>query len=140
MAEAAARFHQGLDQLALLRNNLKRQSQELEFWSALGPVSMTVKGFGAPRTGHAYGLARELREQLGSPAEFLQVPFGQSLHHVFHGELDITQRLDEDLLRLSRQRDGSAGLLLVHVSSGRNLMYRGKFAAPRARLEAACAL
>jgi hypothetical protein len=91
MAEAAARFHKGLDQLALLPDNLKRQWQELEFWSALGAVLMAVKGCGAPGTGHAYGRARELRGQLGSPSEFLQVPFGQSLHHVFHGELDIAQ-------------------------------------------------
>ena len=44
------------------------------------------------------------------------------------GELDLAQRLDEDLLRLSRQRNDAAGLVLGHYSSGRNLMLAGRFA------------
>jgi predicted ATPase len=36
MAEAAAQFQKGLDQLALLPDTHERQRQELEFWSALG--------------------------------------------------------------------------------------------------------
>jgi class 3 adenylate cyclase len=140
MAEAAAQFHKGLDQLALLPDNPERQRQELEFRSSLGAVLIAVKGFGAPETGRAFARARELWEQLGSPSEFLQVPFGQSLHHVFHGEIDLAQRLDEDLLRLSRQRNDSAGLVLGYVSSGRNLWYGGKFGPSRSHLEAGLAL
>ena len=78
MAEAAAQFQKGLDQLALLPDTPERQRQELEFCSALGAVLIAVKGFAAPETGHAYARARELWEQLGSPSEFLQVPYGQS--------------------------------------------------------------
>jgi hypothetical protein len=48
--------------------------------------------------------------------------------------------LDEDLLRLSRQRNDSAGLILGHLSAGRNLMYGGKFVASRSHLEAGFAL
>jgi predicted ATPase len=36
MAEAAAQLQKRLDQLALLPDDLERQRQELEFWSALG--------------------------------------------------------------------------------------------------------
>ena len=56
------------------------------------------------------------------------------------GELDLAQRLDEDLLRLSRQRNDSAGLVLGHLSSGRNLMFAGRFASSRSHLEEALAL
>jgi predicted ATPase len=140
MAEAAAQFQMGLDQLSLSPDTADRQRQELEFRSSLGAVLQAVKGFAAAETGHAYARARELWEQLGSPSEFLQVPFGQSLHHLFHGELDLAQHLDEDLLRLSRQRNDSAGLVLGYVSSGRNLMYGGKFSASRSHLEAGLAL
>src|SRR5262249_56922947 len=77
MAEAAAQFHKGLDQLALLPHSPERHGQELEFWSALAAVLLAVKGFAAPETGRAYALARELWEQLGSPSEFLQIPYGQ---------------------------------------------------------------
>ena len=60
MAEAAAQFQKALDQLALLSDSPERQRQELEFWSALGPVLQAVKGVGALETGHAYARAREL--------------------------------------------------------------------------------
>ena len=135
MAEAAAQFQKGLDQLALLPDNSERQRQELEFCSALGAARIASKGVGAPETGHAYARARELWEQLGSPSEFLHVPYGQSLYLAFRGELDRAQSLVEDLLRLSRQRNDSAGLAQGHRSFGRNLMFIGRFAPSRSHLE-----
>jgi predicted ATPase len=135
MAEAAAQYHKGLDQLALLPHTPHRQRQELEFLSALGAVSILVRGYAAPETGQAYARARELWEQLGSPSEFLQVPYGQSRYHIGRGELDLALRLDEDLLRLSRHRNDSAGLVLGHSSSGVTLMLAGKFASSRSHLE-----
>ena len=71
---------------------------------------------------------------------FLHIPFGQSRYHALRGELNLAQRLDEDLLRLSRQRNDSAGLVLSHYSSGRTLMYGGQFAASRSHLEEVLAL
>jgi hypothetical protein len=59
---------------------------------------------------------------------------------MFRGELDLGQRLDKDLLRLSRQRNDSTGLVLGHLSSGVNLMYGGRFASSRTHLEEALAL
>jgi predicted ATPase len=140
MAEAAAQFHKGLDQLALLPDTTERQRQELEFRSALGAVLMAAKGLAAPETGYAYARARELWEQLGSPAEFLGVPYGQATYHALRGELDRAQCLAEDLLHLSRHRNDSAGLLLGHLSSGRTLMFAGRFAPSRSHLEEARAL
>jgi class 3 adenylate cyclase/predicted ATPase len=140
MAEAAAQFHKGLDQLALLPDSPERQRQELEFSSELGAVFITVKGNAAPETGQAYTRARELWEQLGFPAEFLHVPYGQSRYHSYRGELDLGQRLDEGLLRLSRQRNDSAGLILGHHSFGRDLAAAGSFASARSHLEAVLAL
>ena len=140
MAEASAQFHKGLDQLALLPETPERQRQELELRSALGAVLQGVKGLAAPETGHAYARARELWEQLGTPSEFLQVPFGQSFYHALRGEFDLAQRLDEDLLRLSRQGNDAAGLVLGHQSSGRDLMFSGRFASSRWHSEQVLAL
>jgi predicted ATPase len=139
-AEAAAQFQKGLDQLALLPENREHQRQELALCSVLGAALMAVKGWAAPETGRAYARARELWEKLGSPSEFLQVPYGQSRYHVNRGEFDLAQRLDEDLLRLSRQRNDPAGLVLGHLSSGRNLMLSGRLASSRSHLEQALAL
>jgi class 3 adenylate cyclase/tetratricopeptide (TPR) repeat protein len=140
MAEAAAQFDKALDQLALLPDDLERQRQELEFLSALGAVSQLVKGEAAPETGDAYARARALWEQLGSPLEFLHIPFGQSVYHSQRGELDLALRLDEDLLHMSHQRNDSAGLVLGYLSSGRDLMFAGRFARSRSHLEEALTL
>ena len=35
MAEAAAQFHRGLEQLSMLPDDPDRQRKELQFWSAL---------------------------------------------------------------------------------------------------------
>jgi class 3 adenylate cyclase/predicted ATPase len=140
MAEAAAQLQKGLDQLELLPDGPNRQRRELEFRSSLGAALRAVKGQAAPETGRAYARARELWEQLGSPSEFLQAPYGQSRYHAFRGELDLAQRLDERLLHLSLQRNDSAGLVFGHLSSGRNLMLVGRFASSRSHLEEALAL
>ncbi|HJY50594.1 MAG TPA: AAA family ATPase, partial [Stellaceae bacterium] len=140
IAEAAAQFQKALDQLALLPGNPDRQRQELEFCSALGAALRFVKGQAAPETGQAYARARELWEQLGYPAEYLHIPYGQSRYHVYCGELDLALRLDEDLLRVSRQRNDSRGLVLSHQSCGTGYGVRGRFALSRSHLEAALSL
>jgi class 3 adenylate cyclase/predicted ATPase len=140
MAEAAAQFQKGLDQLALLPDSPQHQRQELELWNALGVVLNVVKGFTAQETGQAFARARALWEHLGSPLEFLRIPFGQARYHLFRGELDLAQRLDDDLLRLSRQRNDSDGLILGHLSSGRNLRFAGRFPLSRFHLEQVLAL
>ena len=140
MAEAAAQFQKGLDQLALLPETPERQRQELEFCSSLGAALRFVKGQGAPEVGHTFARARELWDRLGSPSEFLHVPYGQSRYHVYRGELDMELRLDEDLLQVSRQRNDSGGLVLAHQACGSGHMLRGRFASSRSNLEAALAL
>ena len=135
MAEAAAQLQKGLDQLALLPDTRERQRQELEFRSSLGAALHAVKGYAALETGKAYARARELWEQLGSPTEFLQIPYGQSNYHMGRGELDLARRLDEHLLRLSRERNDSAGLVLGHLSSGRDLTLVGRFTSSRSHFE-----
>ena len=92
---------------------------------------MLVKGFASSATGHAYARARELWEQMGSPAEFLHIPYELSRYHVYRGELGLAIRLDEDSLHLSRQTNDSAGLVLGHFSSGRDLMLIGRFVSSR---------
>jgi class 3 adenylate cyclase/predicted ATPase len=139
MAEAAAQFEKGLDQLELLPDTPERQRQALELRCGLGAALMVVKGFSASETGRAYARARELWEQLGCPTEFLRVPYAQSLYYQ-RFDRDLAQRLDEDLLRLSSQRNDSTGLIMGYLSSGRNLMWTGRFASSGSRLEKVLAL
>ncbi|MBV8119871.1 MAG: AAA family ATPase [Alphaproteobacteria bacterium] len=140
MAEAAAQYQKGLDQLALLPANPDRQRQELEFSGALAAVLNAVKGPAARETGQAYTYARQLWEELGYPSGYLHVPYGQSRYHMYCGEYDLALRLDDGFLRLSRERNNAGGLVLAHASSGRNLLFVGKFAMSRSHLDAALAL
>ena len=140
IAEAAAQFQKGLDQLALLADSPQRQRRELEFLSSLCAALQAVKGYASLETGQAYSRARELWEQLGSPSEFIQVPYGQALYHVTRGEIDLALRLDDRLVGLSRARDDAAGLVLAYLSSGRHLTVAGQFARSRSHLEQALAL
>jgi tetratricopeptide (TPR) repeat protein len=142
MAEAAAQFQKALDQLALalLPDDAARQRQELEFYSALGAVLQAVKGFAAPETGDAYVRARELWERLGSPSEFLHIPRGQSIYYAIRGQFGLALRMDKDLLRLSRQRNDPARLVLAHYSAGRTLMFIGRLVSSQSHLEEALAL
>jgi predicted ATPase len=140
MPEAAAQLQEALKQLALLPDAPERQQQELEFCSDLGVVLRAVKGIAAPEAGYVHARARRLCEQLGFPSQFLKVLYGQSQYHAYRGELDLALRLDEELLGLSRQRSDSSGMISGLYTSGHNLMYSGKFAASRSRLEEAIAL
>jgi class 3 adenylate cyclase/predicted ATPase len=140
MTEAAAQFQRGLDQLKLLPDNSERQRQELELLSGLGAALLLVRGFAARETGQTYARAREVWERLGSPSESLHVPWGQFFYHVNRCEFDLAQRLAEDLLRVSRQHNDSAGLVLGHTCSGRALIPVGRFASARSHLEEALAL
>jgi predicted ATPase/class 3 adenylate cyclase len=140
MAEAAAQFQKGLGQVALMHDSPERRRRELELRTGLGAALMIVKGFAAPETGEVYSRARQLWEELGSPAEFLHVPRGQALYHNMRGEIDLAQRLDAGLLVLSRQRNDSAGLVLGHLCAGQTQMYAGNFAASRSHLEEVLAL
>jgi class 3 adenylate cyclase/tetratricopeptide (TPR) repeat protein len=140
MAEAAAQFQKGLDQLALLPNTPERSKQELEFLNSRGEVLYALKGPGAPEMGLAYARGLELWTRLGSPAEFLNVPYGRLRYLLFSGELASALGLAEDLLRLSHERDDAAGLVQGHFTIGRTLMFIGRFGSARSHLEKSLSL
>src|SRR5262249_24319322 len=61
-------------------------------------------------------------------------------YHLARGEIALSQRLAEDLLRFSRQHADPDDLILCYLSSGRNLWFLGKFAPSRSDLEEVGAL
>jgi hypothetical protein len=101
---------------------------------------MHVKGFGAAETGSAFAGALELWERLGSPSQYPHIPYGHSRYYAACGKFDVVESLDRDLLRLSRRRNDNGGLVLGHLTSGRNLGMVGKFASSRKHLEEVLAL
>jgi predicted ATPase len=57
------------------------------------------------------------------------------MYHVYCGELDLARRVGEELLRLSRASNDSAGLVLGHSATGQSLLLAGGFADCRPHLE-----
>ncbi len=135
LAEAAAQFQKALDQVMLLPDGPARPRRELEIRSALGALLRFLKGQAAPEVDQAYAHMCKLWKQLGSPPEFRQVAYGQSMVHVYRGELDQARRVGEELLRLSGDRDDSAGRVLGHSACGQSLLLAGGFADSRPHLE-----
>jgi hypothetical protein len=90
--------------------------------------------------GLTYARGLELWTRLGSPAEFLNVPYGRLRSLLFRGELASALGLAEDLLRLSRERDDAVGLVQGHFAIGRTLMFIGKFGSARSHLEKSLSL
>jgi predicted ATPase len=133
--EAIAQLERGLRLLTSIPESFKRQRRELEFRNALIAVLHSVKGNASIEAGQASTRAQELWEQLGSPAEFLQVPYGLARYHMYRGELDLAQRVNEEMVRLSHERNDAAGLVLGHTSSGGNLSFAGEFVSSRWHLE-----
>jgi len=135
MAEAAAQFREGLDQLKLLPESRERHARELELTSALAAALQPQKGYAAEETRVIYECARQLWERLDSPSEYFYVPLGQSFWHVYRGEFAQALSLGESLLNGSRQRNVSGGLVIGHNIAGTSLLYIGDFALSRAHLE-----
>ena len=70
----------------------------------------------------------------------MRFPTVSPFFYMVRGELDRAQRLAEHLLRLSRERQDSAGLVLGNSCSGRTLMLAGTFALSRSHLNEVLAL
>jgi class 3 adenylate cyclase/predicted ATPase len=135
MTEAAAQFQKALEQLKRLPDDRARRQQELEILATLGGVMQGTAGNASPERGRVYARARQLWEELGYPPEFLNVPYGQALFHVYCGELETALRLGRDLLRLSQLHRDARGLILSHNSLGMNLMIAGNFKEAQSYLE-----
>ena len=141
MVEAAAQFRKALDQLALLTGHCERKRQELELCSSLGAVLLCRQRLGAsgngrcicPRT-RAVGPVRFSR---GVPSHPLwavslshhprRIGFGAALGRGFAASEPPAHRF----CRCS---------FWVTLSSGRTLMFAGRFASSRSHLEAGLAL
>jgi predicted ATPase len=134
LVEAAIQLEKALTRLALTPDGHARQQKELQLQADLGSLRFAVRGWAAPETGQSNARARELWEHLGYPSEFLRVPWGQWMYHANRGDIDLGQRLAEDLLHRSQQHDRGSGLILARLCLGATLMGRGEFALSRQHL------
>jgi predicted ATPase/class 3 adenylate cyclase len=126
-AEAVAQLRKGLELLPGLPDGPDRWKRELELQSALGAALVASQGNSAPITGQAYIRARELCERLGDIDTMVPVLSGLSTYHQTRSEYGAMRSIADDLLRLGRQQNHTAGLLVGNRSMGLCLHHLGSF-------------
>jgi predicted ATPase len=139
-AEAIAHLTQGLAVLTTLPPTPERARQELAFQTALGPALMAVRGYGAEEVEHAYRRARELSQEVNDIAEQVRALMGLYVVFFVRASHEAATALAGELLQLGQAVQDPLVLLQTHASEGESLLWQGKFALARARLEHALSL
>jgi class 3 adenylate cyclase/predicted ATPase len=134
-AEAVAQLRKGLELLSKLPDGPDRWQRELELQSALGAALVASKGNSAPETGQAYIRARELCERLGNIDTLVPVLSGLSTYHQTRSEYGEMRLVADDLLRLGRQQNHTASLLVGNRSMGLCLHQLGRFASAQVHFQ-----
>jgi len=127
-----------IDLVQKLPDTPERTRRELLLQLAVGPASITIKGWGAQEVRRAYARARELCEQLGDPPEeFFPTLYGLWLERLIRFELPGCYDLATEFLRRAESSDDPALLLYANYVLGDTLYFMGESASAREHLETA---
>ena len=139
MAEATAQLKKGLELLTSLPDSASRQRQELDLQIGLGRVQIATQGFAAPSVGETYTRARALCELLDRPPQIVAVLYGQWVHHLLRGPLQVAEKIAADLLQRGENAGNTAVATLGHGLCGATRFQLGEFLTSRGHLEKALA-
>ncbi len=138
--EAVAYLTKSLKLLSTLPDTPERTQQELSLQTALGPVLMIAKGYGAPDVVHAYARARELCQQVGETPQLRFVLQGLGRFYTMRAEYPTARELTEQLLNLAQRLHDKKRLLDGHQALGLILFHLGEPEPARAHFAQALAL
>lgn len=133
-AEGIAHLTKGLELLSTLPETAVRTRQELDLLTTLGPVLMTVKGYGAPDVARVYTRARQVCQQLGDTRRFLPVLLGLGTFHLVRAEYHTARGIGEEALRLAQREKHPGRLLQAHLALATALFFLGETLATREHL------
>jgi len=126
--------------LQRLPDSPERTRRELLLQLAVGPASITIKGWGAQEVRRAYTRARQLCAQLGDPPEeFFPTLYGLWLEHLIRGELPRSYELAEEFLRRANSAQDPALLVYANYVLGDTWYFMGESISAREHLETAIA-
>ena len=132
--ETIAHLTTGLEVLAALPNPSEHALEELDIQSALGAVSMLLKGYCAPEVENAYARARALCQQLGDTPRLLPVLAGLRRYYTNSGDLQTACEIAEHILHIAQATQSLDAQLEAHYSLGLTLYCRGSFPTAHAHL------
>lgn len=125
--EAQAHLEKGralIESEARVDANVRR---ELDICVALGPVYMTTKGAHADDVERVYERARQLSDQIGDRRNEFKALWGQWHAKQVSGALDVSTRLAEECLVLSKRLNDEDCELQAHHASWSTQFFRGYF-------------
>jgi tetratricopeptide (TPR) repeat protein len=93
---------------------------------ALGAALYAAKANSHPDIGRAYARAWELCRQLGNHSREVTVLRGLQLHHLNLLEMEKSQHLAEEAMRLAERLGDAARLVAAHMTLGAVLYHQGK--------------
>ncbi|MFQ5827733.1 MAG: hypothetical protein ACE5JD_01060, partial [Candidatus Methylomirabilia bacterium] len=133
--EALSHLRSGLEVLKALPESAQRAQQELALQSALGPVLIATKGYGASEVEHAYARALELSREVGETPQLFPAVRGLWNWYLLRAELQAARELGDQLLTLAERTQDPALLVEAHRALGTTLFWLGDFSLARAHLE-----
>ncbi len=138
--DAISGLSAAIDLLQRLPDTPERARRELLLQLAVGPVSITTKGWGAEEVRRAYIRARQLCEQLGDPPEeFFPTLYGLWLERLIQGELPKSYELAQEFMQRAESAQDPAIQLYGRYVLGNSSLWMGEFVSAREHFEAAIA-
>ncbi len=137
--EAIGHLTKGLSILAAFAESPERDSQELQFLSALAPCHIAVRGYAAPEAGPILERARELCERTGQALRLFGTMVGTWEWRLVRGDIRQCVDLAREGMTLADQLADPGILMEALFMPGVTMFYRGDFAAARRYFERALA-
>ena len=126
LAEATNYLKKGLELIRDVGNEKVRAQLELTLQVTLAATLAGSKGFAMPEVEQAYIRARTLCDRIGGPPELFPVLYGLFVFHWVRGHLETARKNAEEMLRIAKQFDDSALVLIAHYSLGAVLWHIGE--------------
>ena len=131
MTEAVAQLQKGLDQLASLPDNSRREALELDLQVTLGPALIATRGYSSPEVGDTFARASTLAEQLGRSDWDVALLYGLWGYHLVRSEYRLALPLAERKQRIGEERSDAATILHGRWLRAMTHYHRGEFVAAR---------
>jgi tetratricopeptide (TPR) repeat protein len=131
MTEAVAQLQKGLDQLASLPDNSRREALELNLQITLGPALIATRGYSSAEAGDTFARASTLAEQLGRSDYDVALLYGLSGYHLVRSEYRLALPLAERMQQIGDERSDAATILQARWMRAMIQYHRGEFVAAR---------
>jgi tetratricopeptide (TPR) repeat protein len=138
--EAAVHFRHGLEELAKLPDDRKRQQTELELRLALAGASLTTKSLVAMDVQREFERARELAEKIDDQGSLIRAMYGIWGDQFVRDEVYLAVHTAQQLLRLAEACNDIAGRWIGHYCIAQSSFQAAALSTAREHFQKALAL